>query len=110
MEKKFNDPYLNHVLENSSYVQEKRLEKLDAISADIKQIEKVLLHFACPSKGMQFKYEEEKFLLGWDGRRLTILQKDSLPKRLIETKADIRLMASEYLVDFFEFCLKENKC
>jgi len=110
MEVNFNDKSLNSIFKNLSHEQEKRLEKLNAICSDIKQMEKLLLHFACPSKGMQFTHGQEKFLLSWDGQRINILQKDCSSKRLIESKADIRLMASEYLKDFFEFCLKENKC
>lgn len=104
-EYKFNDAKLNKIYEEYEQTIKISTEELNKISQDIKNIEQVLSKIPISRDRSTFHIQDVGILY-YHNKRIYLEEKMSEPKHLSETKANVRIIVSKYLPEFFEFCIK----
>lgn len=99
----FNDEKLNEVLKTHQLQLIENLKMLDAISDDIKTMQKVLKDYGVPNQRMDIEHTDEALI--WDGEVINLIQEEEI-KPLIQTKKEIRLQVKPLLPVFLKECLK----
>jgi len=101
----FRDEQLEKILADNQVKLEKYLDELNELSKDIKQLERVLSHFAVSEHTMYLDKEESEYLY-WSGYRINYFKGKDY-KALCECKKEIRIKCKEYLPQFFKECMEK---
>ncbi len=102
----FNNENLYKLYKENEKNIELHIQKLDEISHDIKELDRILRSVIIRS-GIKFNIEIGS--LYWNGQNVIFDNERIIGRKLIETPLEIRLVAYEHLHHFLTLCLESIK-